>query len=45
MSTLVNEFIQGGDTGFAEAGTVTVEGQPALALTQQNSTEGSTFTL
>jgi hypothetical protein len=40
LSTLVNEFIQGGDTGFAEAGTVTVEGQPALALTQQNSTDG-----
>jgi hypothetical protein len=40
LSTLVNAFTQGGDTGFAEAGTVTVEGQPALALTQQNSTDG-----
>jgi hypothetical protein len=42
LSTLVKEFIQGGDTGFVEAGTVTVEGQPALALTQPNSTDGDT---
>jgi hypothetical protein len=31
LSTLVNAFTQAGDTGFAKAGTVTVEGQPALA--------------
>ena len=42
LSTLVNAFTQGGDTGFAEAGTVTVEGQPALALTQPNATVGGT---
>jgi hypothetical protein len=42
VSTLVNDFIQGGDTGFVEAGAVTVEGQPAIALTQPNSTDGDT---
>jgi hypothetical protein len=42
LSTLVNAFTQSGDTGFAEAGTVTVEGQPALALTQPNATDGGT---
>ena len=42
LSTLVNAFTQGGDTGFAKAGTVTVEGQPALALTQPNATDGAT---
>ena len=42
LSTLVNAFTQGGDTGFVEAGTVTVEGQPALALTQPNATDGGT---
>ena len=42
LSTLVKEFIQDGDTGFVEAGAVTVEGQPALALTQPNSTDGTT---
>ena len=41
LSTLVNAFTQG-DTGFAKAGTVTVEGQPALALTQPNATDGGT---
>jgi hypothetical protein len=41
LSTLVNAFTQG-DTGFVEAGTVTVEGQPALALTQPNATDGGT---
>jgi hypothetical protein len=41
LSTLVNAFTQG-DTGFVEAGTVTVEGQPALALTQPNATVGGT---
>lgn len=40
LSTLVNAFTKGGDTGFAKAGTVTVEGQRALALTQQDSTDG-----
>ena len=38
----VNAFSQGGDTGFVEAGTVIVEGQPALALTQPNATDGGT---
>ena len=42
LSTLVNAFTQGGDTGFVEAGTVTEEGQPALALTQPNATDGGT---
>jgi hypothetical protein len=42
LSTLVNAFTQGGDTGFVEAGTVTDEGQPALALTQPNATDGGT---
>jgi hypothetical protein len=42
LSTLVNAFTQGGDTGFVEAGTVTVEGQPALAITQPNATDGGT---
>jgi hypothetical protein len=42
LSTLVNAFTQGGDTGFVEAGTVSVEGQPALALTQPNATDGGT---
>ena len=42
LSTLVKDFIQGDDTGFVEAGTVTVEGQPALALTQPDSTDGDT---
>jgi hypothetical protein len=42
LSTLVNAFTQGGDTGFVEVGTVTVEGQPALALNQPNSTDGGT---
>jgi hypothetical protein len=41
LSTLVSAFTQG-DTGFAKAGTVTVEGQPALALTQPNATDGGT---
>jgi hypothetical protein len=41
LSTLVNAFTQG-DTGFVEAGTVTVEGLPALALTQPNATVGGT---
>ena len=42
LSTLVNAFTHGGDTGFAAAGTVTDEGQPALALTQPNATDGGT---
>ena len=42
LSTLVNAFTQGGDSGFAEAGTVTVEGQPARTLTQPNATDGDT---
>jgi hypothetical protein len=42
LSTLVNAFTGGGDTGFVKAGTVTVEGQPALALTQPNATDGGT---
>jgi hypothetical protein len=39
---VVNAFTQGGDTGFLEAATVSVEGEPALALTQPSATDEGT---
>jgi hypothetical protein len=42
LSTLVNAFTHANDTGFVDAGTVTIEGQPALALTQPNTTDETT---
>lgn len=38
LSGLVSAFTQSGDTGFTKAGTATVDGVPALALTQPNTT-------
>ena len=43
LSTLVNAFTQSGGTGFVEAGPVTLEGQPALALNQSGTDGGTVY--
>jgi hypothetical protein len=44
LSTLVNAFTQGGDTGFAKAGIVTVRASPRSRLRSRMRPTGPPFT-